>query len=160
MSNDKNKKIAVFTQGLPGAGKSFIVGREYGNADIVVDPDAIKASHPDYDPKDPQALHAWSKEISESQIRDALSNPVDLLVVDGTGTNAEKIVRRIREAQAVGYECHLVYVRVSLKTSLARNAARARTVPERVVREKALDIATAYEIVSSVADVSRIINND
>jgi predicted ABC-type ATPase len=154
------KRIAIFTQGLPGAGKSFVISNEYGEADLVIDPDAVKESHPDYDPKCPEALHAWSKEITEGQFRAAMVDPVNVLVVDGTGTNSEKMVRKIKEVQAAGYEAHLLYVKVSLETSLARNAARERNVPEYVVREKAEDIETAHEIVAAYVDVTKIVNND
>ena len=47
-----------------------------------------------------------------------------------------------------------------LSTALERNAKRARTVPEHIVREKALDIATAFELVSAVADVTDVVDND
>jgi predicted ABC-type ATPase len=154
------KRIAIFTQGLPGAGKSFVIAKEYGEADLVIDPDAVKESHPDYDPKCPEALHAWSKEITEGQYRAAIVHPVNVLVIDGTGNNSEKMVRKIREVQAAGYEAHLLYVKVSLETSLARNAAREGNVPEHVVLEKAEDIETAHESVAAYADVTKIINND
>jgi len=42
--------------GLPAAGKSTWVKANLPS-DFVVDPDAIKANHDDYDPKDPAALH-------------------------------------------------------------------------------------------------------
>ena len=151
----------IFTMGLPGAGKSTVISREGIDKDAtVIDPDKVKESHPDYDPKNPQALHVWSKKITDKQFADALFAGEGKFIVDGTGTNAEKMVRKMREAQAAGFECVLLYVQVSLKTSLARNAARERNVPEHVVREKAEDIATSFEIVSRFADEVKIIAND
>lgn len=126
----------------------------------VLDPDAVKESHPDYDPKNPHALHAWSQEVVERQFAQALADSAGLWLVDGTGTNAEKMVRRMNAAKAAGYTVELLYVKCTLKTSLARNAARERVVPEHVVRAKALDIATAFEIVAPCADAVEVVNND
>ena len=151
----------VFTMGLPGAGKSTTLGR-LGLLDTheVIDPDAFKAAHPDYDPKRPELLHAWSKDKAERAFAAACAAGEGLYIIDGTGTNSDKMVRRMRQAQAMGFRCRLVYVRVRLSTALERNAKRARTVPEHIVREKALDIATAFELVSAVADVTDVVDND
>jgi len=150
----------VFSMGLPAAGKSTWVNANLSETHTILDPDAVKESHPDYDPKDPQALHAWSQEIIESRWADVLARGAGQYVLDGTGTNAEKMVRRMLEARAAGYRVALVYVRCTLATSLKRNAARARVVPEDVVRGKARDISTAYAIVAPVADSVEVIDND
>ena len=70
------------------------------------------------------------------------------------------MVRRINQAKAEGFRTELVYVTCSLETSLRRNRARARNVPEHVVREKALDIQTSFDIVSPCVDKWTIIDND
>ena len=151
----------VFTMGLPGAGKSTAMAR-MGLTDThtVIDPDAIKAAMPGYDPKRPELGHEESTKAAEAMFLSALAGGVGQWIVDGTGTNAEKMGRRIRQAQAQGFTTRLVFVKVSLATALARNAARARTVPEYVVREKALDIATAFEIVAPAADSVVVVEND
>lgn len=151
----------IFTMGLPGAGKSTTLGN-LGLLDThhVIDPDAHKARHPEYDPKAPELLHAWSSLEAEKEFQGACAAGEGLWIVDGTGTNSDKMVRRIRQAQAMGFTCRIVYCRVTLKTALHRNATRARTVPENIVREKALDITTAFEIVSAVADEVTVVDND
>jgi predicted ABC-type ATPase len=150
----------VFTMGLPAAGKSTVATARYGATHRTIDPDAIKESHPDYDPKNPAALHGWSQEEAERQFAELLAAASGQWVVDGTGTNAEKMVRRIRQCQAAGYTVALVYVRCTMRTSLARNAARTRVVPEHIIRGKARDIATAFEIVAPHADTVEIVDND
>ncbi len=151
----------VFTMGLPGSGKSTTLGRMGLLATHqVIDPDAFKRSHPDYDPKAPELLHAWSSLEAEKAYQAATASTAGLWVVDGTGTNSDRMVRRIRQAQAMGFRCRLVYVRVSLATALSRNASRERSVPEQVIREKALDIATAFELVASVVDEVTVWDND
>jgi predicted ABC-type ATPase len=160
MTNNNSGKMAIFSMGLPGAGKSTVIGERFPGG-LPVDPDTIKALHPDYDPKNPAALHAWSQEETERLWQATMADrSEDLVIVDGTGTNSDKMVRRIREAQAAGYHCRLVYVRVKLATAIFRNANRERVVPEQIIREKHRDIATAFEIVSGSADSTEIVDND
>jgi len=151
----------VFTMGLPGAGKSTVIDRlgllaTHG----VIDPDLIKTEQPDYDPKRPEVHHEWSSEEAERRFQAALAAGSESWIVDGTGTNAEKMIRRIREAQAAGFTTRLLYVRVRLATALSRNASRERVVPEAIVREKARDVATAFELVAASADAVQVVNND
>lgn len=147
-----NTAQMVFTMGLPAAGKSTHVAAVYASTHTVIDPDAVKESHPDYDPKRPELLHNWSKAITDAQFEAALAAGEGNFVVDGTGTNAEKMVALIKRARAAGFEITLVFVRCSLEISLARNAARPRTVPEHVVIEKSQLISTSFELVSPYAD--------
>ena len=125
----------------------------------LVDPDVEKQNHPEYDPNHPEILHQWSKERANQKRLQAMSNG-DNLIIDGTGTNAEKMVKYINDLQALGYEVTLLFVSVTLKTSLKRNAQRERTVPEHIVREKAEVITTSFEIVSRYADKVRVIDNN
>jgi len=150
---------AVLTMGLPGAGKSTVIARMGFDSMLLIDPDKVKESHPNYDPKNPAALHVWSKQVTEAQIAEAIANGNDM-VIDGTGTNVEKMVQRINSLQANGYTVKVVYVSVSVKTAIARNAARERTVPTEIILEKAEAIATAAEIVAHYADEMTIVAND
>ncbi len=151
----------IFMMGLPAAGKSYWRDANLTGCTII-DPDAVKETHPDYDPRNPGPLHAWSNEVCEAQFAAAIASPEGKWVVDGTGTNSDKMLRRIRQAADAGYTTHLVFVRCTLATSLRRNAARVRNVPTEIVREKARDISTAYEIVSTIAPLTSIdiVDND
>ena len=150
----------VFSMGLPAAGKSSWIAANLEETHTIIDPDAIKETHADYDPSNPHALHAWSQEIVEGLWADALAAGAGQWVVDGTGTNAEKMVRRISEARAAGYRVELVYVTCTLETSLRRNAARPRVVPPAVVKAKALDISTSFSIVAPHADTVQVVDNN
>ena len=155
------KNLAVFTMGLPGSGKSTVANRLFDlDAMDVIDPDAIKADHPDYDPKNPSALHAWSNEQAELIYSASLSAGVLDVFVDGTGTNAEKMIRRMGQAREAGYKVILLYVRVSLETAIQRNADRERVVPEYIIREKALDIAVSFSLATAYADSTTVVDND
>lgn len=166
MNNNTNTTAAqntaaemVFTMGLPAAGKSYTAARLYPTH-TAIDPDAVKESHPDYDPKNPAALHAWSQEVTEAIFAEAIRTGAGSFVVDGTGTNAEKMVRRINQAREAGFSVTLLYVTCDLETSLRRNAERTRVVPESIIRSKALDVATSFEIVSQYVDAVRVVENN
>ena len=153
-----SQPIVTFTMGLPAAGKSTWVEANLPS-DFVVDPDAIKESHNDYDPRNPAALHMWSKTQAAAQFARCLADGADF-VLDGTGTKAEALIQNVRAAGAAGFTTQLVYITCSLTTSLKRNAARARVVPEDVIREKSETIAIAFELVSREVDRIRVINNN
>ena len=124
---------AIFTIGGPGSGKSFVLGRDFGEV-YVVDCDAHKEAHPDYDPTDPMALHEWSRiEMTKDFFRCLGGN--ESFAYDGTGANAERLVEWMLKASEVGFEVVLLYVTCSLQTALERNQKRTRTVPEGLVRE-------------------------
>ena len=150
--------VAIFLQGLPAAGKSTIVARHFIGWHVI-DSDVVKASHPDYDPKNPAPLHAWSKAIAEDMTAQALDAGRPH-IVDGTGTDGDKLTQRMGRARAAGFVPVLVHVRCTLATSLARNAARERVVPSDVLIEKAGQVLGAFEDVLPAADVVVVIHND
>jgi predicted kinase len=155
-------KKAILTMGLGGAGKSTIIDRDYAefkNIATLIDPDRIKEEKEDYDPKQPEVYHVWSKEEAKKRMMTAMVNGENL-IIDGTGTNVEKMAKWINELQVMGYTVELLYVQVSLQTALCRNSQRDRVVPEHIIREKADFISTAFEILSSRANIVTVKNND
>ena len=151
-------KTATFTMGVPAAGKTTIVESMYKNITII-DPDKIKEGFVGYEAANPQGFHSESQKIAEMQFKMAILGEDDF-VLDGTGTNAEKLIRRITEAKTQGFEINLIYVVVSLKVSLERNRNRQRVVPEQVVMEKYQDIRYAFDAVAPHADTVLVINNE
>jgi len=161
-TQNNQKPRAIFTMGLPAAGKSFILNRDFADfleKAVHVDPDEIKKEHPDYDPDNPQEVHEWSKKKARKKMNIARAEGKDI-VVDGTGTNLEKMLTWVREFQIDGYIVELVYVKVTLNTSLERNRKRDRTVPEHIVREKAEYVTTSFDVLSGEVDEVTVINND
>ncbi len=150
-------KKAIFMMGGPASGKSTVLAKMFPGI-LTIDSDAIKAEHPDFDINDPSALHAWSSNEATRRFFAAISSG-EAVVFDGTGSTAEKYVRFINAARELGYETTLVYVKTSLTEALARNAKRARTVPEEIVREKFSNIATSFDIVSGYADHIEVVRN-
>ena len=127
--------------------------------DQFIDCDAIKQSHPDYDPTNPQALHAWSKEIEAHMISDAFANPTGNIVYDTTGTKHWVVVDYINKAKAAGYKAQVVFVTVPEAESLRRNYLRPRVVPEWVLREKFTQITEAAEIIRGQVDNFQTVDN-
>lgn len=150
----------VLMAGAAGSGKSYVRKNAADLRDLpVVDADSFKAAHPDYNPKDPGALHVWSSEKANEAFYASLATGTDF-IYDGTGTKAEKYVKMIREAKAAGFTTEIVYVRVTLETSLERNANRERNVPVAIVHEQHELLPTAIEIISREADKMRTVDND
>lgn len=154
-----SEREMIFLQGLPGSGKSTLAHERFDATHSFIDPDAIKANHPNYDPSNAAALHAWSKDEEEKHFM-AATLAGGKWVIDGTGVNAEALVRRMTIAKSFGFTVKLVYVKVTLQTSIRRAAVRERVVPEGVIRDKARNIATSFEICSQYADEIEVVNND
>ena len=151
---------AIITMGIPAAGKSTVVNKKYDAKEwAFIDPDEIKKEHPKYDAKNPQLVHDWSKAIAKARMHEAIAVEKNI-IVDGTGTNSEKLVSWVNEFHSVGYEVTLLFVKCNLQTALKRNAARDRIVPEEVIRKKSALISISFEIVSSYVDDVVIINNN
>lgn len=154
----KTAPTMILTAGLPAAGKSTYLKSVGLDKHPTVDPDAIKETHPDYDPKNPQALHVWSKKLARKQHLSLLAEE-KTFVVDGTGTNVEKYVQYINEARELGYNVELHYLVVDVQTSIERNAARERSVPTEIITEKAGVIEQTTAMIGSLCDAFHRVEN-
>lgn len=148
-------KTMVFTMGAPGSGKSTEAARLYPTATII-DPDEFKKNLPGYDPKNPGLVHEESARLAEEAFQQAIRG-TGLFVMDGTGSNAERMMRRMTEAKAQGFEVILLYVACPLGVCLARNRRRERSVPDSLVISKHQDIRYAFEAVAPLADNIRVV---
>ena len=146
-----------FTAGLPGAGKSTYINKVGLNTLPIVDPDQIKADHPDYDPKAPEVLHEWSKR--QARLKQlSLMGQQESFVVDGTGTNVEKYLQWFQEAREVGYKIVVHYVKVPTSVAIERNRKRERTVPMDIIVQKSGVIDQSIEILSQYADETVVVD--
>ena len=143
-------RVAVFMIGLPGAGKSRIIYDRYERhlssrrekTTVVVDLDREMARHPEYDPHDPdrlyldaaQTAYKWADSRVEDRFASSLSDPrLRRLVIDGTGTNLQRQIRRMSLARQQGWFVKALYVRVPAKTAILRAQLRGRGVkPSRI----------------------------
>lgn len=165
-------RVAVFMIGLPGSGKSRVIEYRYlldfrtrqrlaSNSTIVLDLDAELLKHPDFDPKDPDKLYLaagqqaykWADARVEERFLHGLQSPLTRrLVVDGTGTNSERQIRRMRQARDAGFFVKALYVRVPARTAIARAAMRQRGVkPSRILAYQA-KMKLAMQVAAEHAD--------
>jgi len=170
-------KVAVFMVGLPGAGKSRIIDLRYATdhrrgkrrvaTTVVVDLDREMALHPEFDPKDPDRLYLakgqeayrWADARVEERFATGLREPsVRRLVIDGTGTNVERQIRRMRAARSAGFFVKALYVRVPARTAIVRAAMRKRGVsPDRIHKYQA-KMKLAMEVAKQHADEVEIVD--
>ncbi len=153
----KMRKTATFMIGAPGAGKSRVAKEKFADR-LILDCDTIKEQHPEYHPKNPGDVHEWSKVVLEEEFQAQIKKE-ESFVMDGTGANSDKMVRRMTEAKEEGFIIELFYVTVPLEVALERNAKRKRTVPKSVVIEKWKDIKYSFELVAPHASNITVINN-
>ena len=151
-------KELVIMAGLPASGKSTIRAKMF-NDYHVIDCDEIKKGLEGYDPKNPEATHAQSKVLEKQAIYNALAEGKTFLY-DTTATNSDKVVKLTRQAQELGYTVTLCYVKVSLATSLKRNAMRERSVNEAIILEKYSLINQSIEIEKQFVNCFVEIEND
>lgn len=57
------------------------------------------------------------------------------MIIDGTGDEVTKIKKKVERAEALGYDCYMVFVNTSLEVAQARNKKRDRTLPEELVTQ-------------------------
>jgi len=157
-TNGTQAPVLTLMVGGPGSGKSTVVRRLYADA-TVVDMDAIKATHPEYDPKNPGAVHAWSQQVAIRQAFRLISE-AQSFVFDSTGTNVERLMTFIAAAHATGMKVEAVLVTCSIQTALRRNALRARTVPDELVIEKHAMVSAAWASVHALADRALVVENE
>jgi predicted kinase len=161
---------AVFTCGVPGAGKTYVLDRVFGfwGDRCVLDLDDEIKLHPAYDPTRAHEIYAsreayeWADARVGRRFEEALQAHVArrLIVYDGTGTKVATRIGRIEQARAAGYVTSLLYVRVSLATALERNCTRMRCVPEDVLREYYARIEKSYELLKPHVDFFHVVEND
>ena len=156
----------VFMAGGPGSGKSYVAGElfavtprfrasfsTYGlkliNSDVAfevalrqngINPKdlATLADHPD-EWKRLMAIRDKAKSLTQTQQRYFEAGRLGL-IIDGTGDDYRKIETKMRHAQALGYDCYMIFVNTTLDTAQARNAKRSRSLPAQLVKDIWTDV--------------------
>ena len=140
---DPNIFKAFFLAGGPGSGKSYVVRKTTGGTGLkVVNSDdafesllkkaglSLKMPKSEEEPRD--AVRARAKELTAMKKSNYLEGRLGL-IIDGTGREADKIIRQHRHLKELGYDTHMIFVNTSLDVALQRNAERPRSVPESIV---------------------------
>jgi len=122
-----------------------------------VNPDVYKEDLPGYRPTEPGYVHEMSSVMAKAYIEAAFETG-DPVIVDGTGTNATKIIDQVKLAKKFGYRTSLVFVSVPMTVNHIRNATRARNVhPDEITRQWGL-IRGTFAQVRSLVDKAKVID--
>jgi hypothetical protein len=126
---------AIINMGLPASGKTSAAKQHalrHGQY-LHLDVDNYKHYHPHYDPKAPQHVHGFSKQLEEHAFAEAQKHKLPV-VLDTTGGNHKRWIGRIQKLRAAGYKhVGLSYAKVEQDEAKRRNMARERSVPESVI---------------------------
>jgi len=140
---DPNIFKAIFLAGGPGSGKSYVVRRTTGGTGLkIVNSDpafesllkkaGLSLKMPPEEEERKEKVRAQAKKLTAKQKSNFLEGRLGL-VIDGTGKESEKILFQKRQLEELGYDTYMIFVNTSIDTALARNAKRARSVPESIV---------------------------
>lgn len=163
-------RACVFMLGLPAAGKSTVIEQRYGHLQrkglmTVVDLDAEITAHPWYDPEDPDAVYhkpgayMWAEKRTEDRFRTALQNPsLRRVIIDGTGTKADRQIRRMQEARDAGFFVKVIYVRVPASEAITRARFRKRYVAPGRIEEYEEKMQLAFDAACEHADEVEIVD--
>ncbi|SUZ99722.1 uncharacterized protein METZ01_LOCUS52576 [marine metagenome] len=135
---DPNIFKAFFLAGGPGSGKSFVVRRTTGGTGLkVVNSDpafesllkkaglSLKMPPEEFERK--EKVRARAKAVTKKQKANYLEGRLGL-IIDGTGKDADKILRQKASLEELGYDTYMIFVNTSLDVALHRNEQRARSL--------------------------------
>lgn len=144
--NDPAIFKAIFLAGGPGSGKSFIAGKtgltsmgyKVVNSDDQFEA-AMKKAGMELDPENIFSVKGQEirgKAVTLTAVKQASYIKGRLgLIIDGTGKNPAKVAKQAQKLKELGYDCAMILVNTDLKTSIARDAARKRTIGAKGVEE-------------------------
>ncbi len=140
---------AIFLAGGPGSGKSFVSrstinwkhGLKVVNSDDIFeadlkragkDADMTKMTKEEYD--EVQKIRERAKEKTNIKMKYHLRGKLGL-IIDGTGKDIEKISKKKKMLEDLGYDTYMIVVNTTLPVAKERNAERKRKVAEELVEK-------------------------
>ena len=147
---DPNIFKAFFLAGGPGSGKSYVVKKTTGGTGLKsVNSDeafehllkkaglSLKMPPEEFERKEVQRARA--KEVTKAKQKNYLEGRLGL-IIDGTGKDADKILKQKAGLEELGYDTYMIFVNTSLDVALQRNAARSRSLAEPLVVKSWKDV--------------------
>ena len=147
---DPNIFKAFFLAGGPGSGKSYVVRKTTGGTglkSVNSDPAfelllkraglSLKMPPEEFERKEVQRARA--KELTKAKQKNYLEGRLGL-IIDGTGKDADKILKQKAGLEELGYDTYMIFVNTSLDVALQRNAARSRSLAEPIVVKSWKDV--------------------
>ena len=169
---DPNIFKAFFLAGGPGSGKSYVVRRTTGGTGLkIVNSDpafenllkkaglSLKMPPEEFERK--EVVRARAKEITKAKQKNYLDGRLGL-IIDGTGGDANRILRQKAKLEELGYDTYMIFVNTSLDIALQRNAERPRSLPEPIVVNRHKDVQANIGKFSNIFRTGFIVvdNND
>jgi cytidylate kinase len=151
---DPNIFKAFFLAGGPGSGKSFVVRKSTGGTGLkIVNSDDVfekylkdaglemdmttKKAELQQEPRD--KLRDRAKVVTQKRQDNYVDGRLGL-VIDGTGSDYDRIAGQSTQLKRLGYDTHMIYVNTSLDVALARNAERERKVHASIATKSWKDV--------------------
>lgn len=123
-----------------------------------INPDLYKEELAGYLATQPGYVHEMSSDMSKAYFEAALKTG-DPLIIDGVGSNLDKMIKQIKDAKDAGYRVTLVWIYVPLTVNMIRNASRERKVDPDIIRGQFFTLRKNFEALSSLVDKAQYINN-
>jgi cytidylate kinase len=151
---DPNIFKAFFLAGGPGSGKSFVVRKSTGGTGLkIVNSDDVfekylkdaglemdmttRKAERQQEPRD--KLFKQAKVVTQKRQDNYVDGRLGL-VIDGTGSDYDRIAGQSTQLKRLGYDTHMIYVNTSLDVALARNAERERKVHASIATKSWKDV--------------------
>tara|TARA_Y100000296_G_scaffold15157_1_gene17815 strand:+ start:116 stop:781 length:666 start_codon:yes stop_codon:yes gene_type:complete len=147
---DPNIFKAFFLAGGPGSGKSYVAGYVTGgtglkmvNSDdafeIMMKKAGLSLKMPPEEEERKDVVRDRAKKVTSGRKTNYIEGRLGL-IIDGTGREADKILKQKAELENLGYDTYMIFVNTSLDVALERNANRARSVPSPIVVKSWKDV--------------------
>ena len=157
---DPNIFKAFFLAGGPGSGKSYVAspffqklktrrttggtGLKSVNSDEAFEHLMKKAGlslkMPERETEPRDVVFGRAKDITDARLKKNYLEGRLGLVIDGTGADADLILKQKAGLEELGYDTYMIFVNTSLDVALQRNAERPRSVPEPLVVKSWKDV--------------------
>ena len=169
---DPNIFKAFFLAGGPGSGKSYVVRRATGGTGLkIVNSDpafesllkkaglSLKMPPEEFERKEKVRAHA--KKITAKIKQNYLEGRLGL-IIDGTGKDANKILKQKASLEELGYDTYMIFVNTSLDVALKRNEERPRSLQKQIVITAWKDVQSNIGVFSNIFRQGFIVvdNND
>ena len=148
--------------GLPGSGKTtWLKSKINLNRFKLVSADDIRINHPNYNPKNPDAIHEECVKMAETQVYTLASEGADI-IMDGGGINNHYTIRIMTKLKDMGYRTKVVFIDTPVDICCLRNRERfeagERFVPISAIIEKSYKLRKSIETLSTITDDFEVVS--
>jgi len=147
---DPNIFKAIFLAGGPGSGKSYVARKATGGTGLKsVNSDeafehllkkaglSLKMPPEEFERK--EIVRQRAKDITVKKHANFVEGRLGM-IIDGTGKDADKILKQKASLEELGYDTYMIFVNTSLDVALKRNAERPRSLAEPFVVKSWKDV--------------------